>query len=274
MKRMTDGTVLNNGVTIPWLGFGTWKATGEQVLESVTTALAAGYRSIDTAAIYGNEAEVGQAIKSSGVPREELFVTTKLWNEHQGYDSTLRAFEESRKKLGLDVIDLYLIHWPGTNKYKDTWKAFERLYEEGSVRAIGVSNFQIRHLEDLLQNSSVVPVINQVELHPRLVQKELHDFCLKHRIQLEAWSPLMQGQLTQEPVIAAIASKYGKSSAQVILRWDIQKGIVTIPKSVTAERIRENADIFDFELTAEEIAQIDGLNQDKRVGPDPDQFVF
>ncbi|MDO7907543.1 aldo/keto reductase [Paenibacillus sp. JX-17] len=274
MKSITDGTKLNNGVVIPWLGYGTYKAKGTEVVEGVKAAIDAGYRSIDTAAIYGNEEEVGRAIRESGVKREDLFITTKLWNDRQGYDSALQTFEESRARLGLDVVDLYLIHWPGKDKYIETWKAFERLYEEGSVRAIGVSNFHVHHLQNLLGNSNVVPAVNQVELHPRLAQRELYEFCREQGIQLEAWSPLAQGQLLENEVIAGIASKYGKSPAQIILRWDIQKEIVTIPKSVTPARIRENADIFNFELTPAEIAQIDELNTNERVGTDPDQLLF
>lgn len=274
MSKITDTTTLNNGVRMPWFGFGTYKATGNEVYEAVKVAIDAGYRSIDTAAIYGNEEEVGQAIKDSGVAREELFITTKLWNDRQGYDSTLSAFEESRKRLGLDIIDLYLIHWPGKDKYKETWKAFERLYEEGSVRAIGVSNFHVHHLENLLKDSNIVPAANQVELHPCLTQRELYNYCRDKGIQIESWSPLMKGKLTDNADISEIASKYGKTSSQVILRWHIQQEIVTIPKSVTEARIRENADIFDFELTAEEISRIGALNRDERTGSNPDEFLF
>ncbi|QYK65687.1 aldo/keto reductase [Paenibacillus sp. S02] len=274
MGNIADTTVLNNGVQMPWLGFGTYKAEGNEVYEAVKTAIEVGYRHIDTAAIYGNEELVGRAIRDSGAARENLFVTTKLWNQDQGYDSTLRAFEESRKRLGLDIIDLYLIHWPGKDKYKETWKAFERLYEEGSVRAIGVSNFQVHHLEDLLKDSNMVPVINQVELHPRLTQQELHQYCREHQIQLESWSPLMKGKLTEQADIVEIAAKYGKTSSQVILRWHLDRGIVTIPKSVTAHRIRENADLFDFELTTEDIERINGLHLDERVGTHPDKLLF
>jgi diketogulonate reductase-like aldo/keto reductase len=259
---------------MPWFGFGTYKATGHEVYEAVKVAIDAGYRSIDTAAVYGNEEEVGQAIKDSGIAREELFITTKLWNDRQGYDSTLSTFEESRKRLGLDIIDLYLIHWPGKDKYKETWKAFERLYEEGSVRAIGVSNFHVHHLEDLLKDSNIVPAVNQVELHPCLTQRELYNYCRDKGIQIESWSPLMKGKLMDNADISEIASKYGKTSSQVILRWHIQQEIVTIPKSVTESRIRENADIFDFELTAEEISRISALNKNERTGSNPDEFLF
>jgi diketogulonate reductase-like aldo/keto reductase len=276
IKSITDTTVLNNGVKMPWLGLGVWKvAEGEEVERTVKAALHVGYRSIDTAAIYGNEEGVGRAIKESGVPREELFITTKVWNSAQGYDSTLNAFEESRRKLGLDYLDLYLVHWPVQGKYKDTWKALEKLYRDGVVKAIGVSNFHVHHLEDLLTEAEIVPAVNQVEYHPRLAQRELLQFCRDKGIQLEAWSPLMQGgELLTHPTILEIGRKYGKSAAQVILRWDLQNGVVTIPKSTNEARIAENADLFDFELSADDMAAIDALNEDRRVGPDPDNFDF
>ncbi|MVP01689.1 aldo/keto reductase [Paenibacillus lutrae] len=274
-KHLSDSTILNNDVRMPWFGLGVWKATeGGEVERAVRTAIELGYKSIDTAAVYGNEAGVGQAIKDSGVAREELFVTTKVWNSNQGYDTTLQAFEESRNKLGLDYIDLYLIHWPVKDKYKETWKALEKLYRDGSVRAIGVSNFQVHHLEDLMQGSEIVPAVNQVEYHPRLSQRPLHDFCRKNRIQLEAWSPLMQGQLLNNPLLIEIGEKHGKNPAQIILRWDLQNEVVTIPKSVTPERIAQNADVFDFELSSEDMERIHALNLDQRVGADPDNFNF
>jgi len=270
----TDGPTLNNGVTMPWLGLGVWKTKeGEEVIQSVKSAIAAGYRSIDTAAIYGNEEGVGQAIRESGVSRDELFITTKVWNDDQGYEQTLQAFETSRKKLGLDFLDLYLVHWPGKDKYLDTWKALIHLQKEGLVRSIGVSNFQIRHLQHIIEDTGVVPVVNQVELHPLLSQKELLSYARENGIVLEAWSPLMQGNLDQ-PKLVEIAEKYGKTVAQVILRWDIQNGVIVIPKSVKEHRIRENAGIFDFELSAEDMAVIDGLNQNKRFGSNPDEFLF
>jgi diketogulonate reductase-like aldo/keto reductase len=275
IKHISDQTVLNNGVKMPWLGLGVWKVEeGNEVITSVKSAIAAGYRSIDTAAAYGNEEGVGQAIRECGVPREELFITTKLWNKNQGYESTLKAFDESMKKLGLDYLDLYLIHWPVKDKYRDTWRAFNKLYEGGTVKAIGVSNFQIHHLNDILEDGDVVPAVNQVEYHPQLTQKPLLDFCKKQGIQLEAWSPLMQGKLLDQPDLMKIAEKHQKSVTQIILRWDLQNGVVTIPKSVKEHRIIENADIFDFELTTEDMASIDRLNQDQRVGPDPDNFNF
>lgn len=274
IQHITDCTVLNNGVRMPWLGLGVWQVEeGDQVIQSVRNALETGYRSIDTAAGYRNETGVGTAIKESGISREELFITTKLANQDQGYESTLRAFEDSRKKLGLEYVDLYLIHWPGKDKYKDTWRAFEKLHKDGYIRAIGVSNFKIHHLESLAQVSDTIPALNQVEFHPHLFQKELLDYCRQKGIQLEAWSPLMQGKLNQ-PGIVALADKYGKTPAQIILRWDLQHEIVTIPKSVHLERIQENADVFDFELSAEDMASIDVLNQNSRFGPDPDELLF
>ncbi|SEC24739.1 aldo/keto reductase [Paenibacillus sp. GP183] len=275
IKHISDQTVLNNGVKMPWFGLGVWRVEeGIEVITSVKSAIAAGYRSIDTAAAYRNEEGVGQAIRESGVPREELFITTKLWNKDQGYESTLKAFDDSMEKLGLDYLDLYLIHWPVKGKYRETWRAFNKLYEGGKIKAIGVSNFQIHHLNDILADSDVVPAVNQVEYHPRLTQKPLLDFCKKKGIQLEAWSPLMQGMLLDQPELMKIAEKHHKSVAQIILRWDLQNGVVTIPKSVKEHRIIENADVFDFELTAEDMASIDQLNQDQRVGPDPDNFNF
>lgn len=274
-KNLQDVTVLHNGVKMPWFGLGVFKVEdGDEVVNSVKWAIEAGYKSIDTAAAYKNEEGVGQALKESGVPREELFITTKVWNADQGYESTLNAFNESLTKLGLEYLDLYLVHWPVKGKYKETWKALETLYKEGKVKAIGVSNFQIHHLEDVIADAEVVPMVNQVEYHPRLTQKELQAFCKQHNIQLEAWSPLMQGKLLDDATLSEIAEKHGKSVAQVILRWDLQNEVVTIPKSVKEHRIYDNASIFDFELAQEEMERIDGLNRDERVGPDPDHFDF
>jgi methylglyoxal/glyoxal reductase len=273
-NSLKDTTTLHNGVKMPWMGLGVFKVEeGEEVVESVKAALKNGYISIDTAAIYGNEEGVGKAIKESGIPREDLFITTKLWNSEQGYEKTLKAFETSMKKLGLDYLDLYLIHWPGKDKYKDTWKAFEKLYKDGKIRAIGVSNFQVHHLEDLMSEAEVKPMVNQVEFHPHLTQKELLAFCKEQGIALEAWSPLKQGQLLDEPLLKEIAEKYNKSVAQVILRWDLQHGVITIPKSTKEHRIIENADVFDFELSQEEVEKIDSLNQDSRAGSHPDTLT-
>lgn len=275
MKHVQDTATLNNGVKMPWLGFGVFKVKdGDEVVNAVKTAIEAGYRSIDTAKIYNNESGVAQGIRESGIAREDLFITTKVWNSDQGYESTLAAFEESMQRLELEYLDLYLIHWPVKGKYKDTWRALEKLYKEGRVRAIGVSNFQTHHLEDLLMDATVKPAVNQVELHPLLTQKELRDYCSAHEIQIEAWSPIAKGNLMDHPLLLDIAAKYGTSPAQVILRWDLQNGIVTIPKSVTPERIHANTKLYDFELTTEEIEQIDALNENKRFGADPDNFDF
>ncbi|MFC4598652.1 aldo/keto reductase [Cohnella hongkongensis] len=278
-KHLQDTVTLNNGVRMPWFGLGVFKVKeGSEVIDSVKTAIRSGYRSIDTAAVYKNEEGVGQAIaeamRENSVPREELFVTSKVWNSDQGYSSTLDAFEVSLKKLGLDYLDLYLVHWPVKGKYKETWKALEHLYQSGKVRAIGVSNFHIHHLEDVLAEAKVVPAVNQVELHPYLTQVELREYNRSKGIQIEAWSPLAQGLVLKDPVIEALAAKYGKSAAQIVLRWNLQSGIVTIPKSIQPERIAANADVFDFELSAEDVASIDALNRNQRVGSDPDNFSF
>ncbi|GIQ68851.1 glyoxal reductase [Xylanibacillus composti] len=274
IQHIADTTELNNGVRMPWLGLGVFQVEeGEEVINSVRYALEAGYRSIDTAAGYRNEAGVGTAIKQSGIKREEIFVTTKLANSDQGYESTLQAFEESRRKLDLEYIDLYLIHWPGKDKYKDTWRAFEKLYKEGYIRAIGVSNFKEHHLESLKQDSDIIPAVNQVEFHPLLNQQKLLQYCKNEGIQLEAWTPIMKGKLDL-PVLTELAAKYNKTPAQIVLRWDLQHGIVTIPKSVRQARIQENADIFDFTLSEDDMSKIDQLNQDYRFGPDPDELLF
>lgn len=274
INSVKDTALLNNGVKMPWLGLGVWQVeNGNEVTSAVKMAIKAGYLSIDTAAAYGNEEGVGKGIKDSGVPRSDLFITTKVWNTNQGYESTLKAFEESRKKLGLDYLDLYLIHWPVKGKYTETWRAFEKLYGDGAVRAIGVSNFQEHHLLDIFEASKIIPMVNQVELHPLLSQKKLRDFCKKHKIQIEAWSPLMQGHF-DIPLLNELAGKYGKSAAQIILRWDLQNEIVTIPKSVHEARIAENSNVFDFELSDDDMASIDELNRDKRFGSDPDNFHF
>ncbi len=275
IRGLSDRAVLNNGVAMPWLGLGVYKTKeGEEVERAVRAALEAGYRSVDTAAMYQNETGVGRAVRESGVPREQVFLTTKVWNNDQGYDSTLKAFEESRRRLGVEYVDLYLIHWPVKGRYKETWRAMEKLYRDGWVRAIGVSNFQIHHLQDLMADAEIRPAVNQVEFHPRLTQKPLLSFCREHEIQLEAWSPLMRGHLFDEPTVRGLAEKYGKTPAQIILRWDLEHQVVTIPKSVHPERIRDNAKVFDFELAPEDVAALDGLNRDQRVGPDPDNFHF
>ncbi|MFD8076305.1 aldo/keto reductase [Streptomyces sp. NPDC059718] len=274
MTTPTPDITLNNGVTMPQLGFGVFQVPDADTAAAVTSALESGYRSIDTAAIYGNEAGVGQALAASGIARDELFVTTKLWNGDQGYDSTLAAFDASLAKLGLDHVDLYLIHWPAPARdtYLDTWRAFEKIHAEGRARAIGVSNFQPAHLQRLIDNSDVVPAVNQVELHPQLQQAELRAFHARHGIATEAWSPLAQGAVLKDPVITGIAGRLGRTPAQVILRWHLQLGNVVIPKSVTPERIRENLDVFDFALSDADVAAITALDNGTRIGPDPDAF--
>ncbi|MFF2777534.1 aldo/keto reductase [Streptomyces sp. NPDC058052] len=265
---------LNNGVEIPQLGFGVFQVADDATTAAVTAALESGYRSIDTAAVYGNEAGVGRALGASGLAREDLFVTTKLWNADQGYDATLRAFDASLAKLGLDYVDLYLIHWPtpARDLYRDSWRALERLAGEGRIRAAGVSNFQPDHLRRLMDDATLVPAVNQVELHPALQQSELRAFHGEHRIATEAWSPLAQGAVLDDPALLAIAAAHGKSPAQVVIRWHLQLGNVVIPKSVTPARIRANIDVFDFVLTDEETAAIAGLDRGLRTGPHPDEL--
>ncbi len=271
--NLRSTATLNNGVNMPRVGFGVFQSKeGPEVEHAVRWALDAGYRHIDTASFYENESGVGKAIAESGVPREELFVTTKVWNSEQGYNETLKAFDRSRSKLRLDVVDLYLVHWPLKNSFKDTWKALEKLYADGKVRAIGVSNFLPHHLEDLMADFDVVPAVDQVEWHPFLFQKELYDFCKAKGIQQEAWSPLTRARFLDNPVITEIAGAHGKSPAQVLLRWDLQHEVVTIPKSVHKERIIENSQIFDFELSSGEMARLDALDSNTRIGPHPDSM--
>ncbi|MFC8225269.1 aldo/keto reductase [Streptomyces sp. NPDC057287] len=263
---------LNNGVTIPQLGFGVFQVPDDETTAAVTAALEAGYRSIDTAAVYGNEAGVGRALAESGLAREELFVTTKLWNADQGYDATLAAFTASLAALGLDHVDLYLIHWPtpARDLYTDTWRALEKLLADGRIRAAGVSNFQPAHLRRLREESSLVPAVNQIELHPALQQSELRAAHAEHGIATEAWSPLAQGALLDDQLLVSLAERHGKTPAQVVLRWHLQLGNVVIPKSVTPARIRQNIDVFDFELSTADMDAIAGLDRGMRTGPDPD----
>src|SRR6478672_7599466 len=266
---------LDDGVEIPQLGFGVFQVPPDDTQGVVEEALAAGYRHIDTAAAYRNERGVGAAISASGLPREEVFVTTKLWNEQQGFDSALEAFEKSLGRLGMDHVDLYLIHWPAPTqgRFVETWKAFERIRDEGGARTIGVSNFRIEDLERLERETDTVPTVNQVELHPRFHQTELRAWHEEHGVATEAWSPLGQGALLGEPAIVEIAERHGRTPAQAILRWHLQLGNIVIPKSATPERIRENIDVFDFELGEAEMAAIGELDTGKRFGPDPASFV-
>ncbi|MCY8938023.1 aldo/keto reductase [Peribacillus frigoritolerans] len=275
ISNIGETITLHNGVKMPQLGFGVFKVkNGNETVESVKKAVEVGYRAIDTAAIYENEEGVGQAIRECGVPREELFITSKVWNTEQGYDTTLKAFEDSLKRLGLEYLDLYLIHWPGKDKYLETWRALEKLYKDGKVKSIGVSNFHIHHLENLLANSEVKPVVNQIELHPLLTQVEIRDYCAKHEIKVESWSPLGRGNLLEEPTINHISKKHGKSPAQVLIRWHLQHDLVVIPKSITPSRIKENAQVFDFSLSLNEMNQIDALNKNERFGSNPDELLF
>jgi diketogulonate reductase-like aldo/keto reductase len=267
---------LNDGNAMPQLGYGVWRVSNEEASTAIGEAIKAGYRSIDTAAIYGNEEGVGAAIKAAPVSRDELFITTKVWNDRHGYDNTLRAFDESLARLQLDNVDLYLIHWPvaGSEAYLDTWRALIKLKQDGRVKSIGVSNFMVQHLQRLIDESGVTPSVNQIELHPRLQQKELRAFHAKNGIATESWSPLGQGTLIENDDLAALARKHGKTPAQIILRWHIENGLIAIPKSVTPSRIRENADIFGFKLDAEDIRVIEGLDDASgRVGPDPAVFA-
>lgn len=278
MKNISDingSFKLHNGVEMPYLGLGTYQSDNDQeVIDAVANALQLGYRHIDTASIYGNEEGVGRGIQKSGVERSEIFLVSKVWNTDQGYESTLKAFEESLKRLDTDYLDLYLIHWPVGNKYKDTWRALEKLYKEKRIRAIGVSNFMQHHLEDLLIDAEVVPMVNQMEFHPYVVQQGLIDFCVSKGIQYESWSPFMQGKVFGLDICKELSAKYDKSVAQVILRYNLQKGIVAIPKSAKKDRIISNANIFDFELSAQDIAFLDGLDRGERIGPDPNNFDF
>lgn len=263
---------LNDGRSIPQLGLGVYKVPDADAAELVRLALEAGYRHVDTATLYHNERGVGEGVRASGLAREDVFVTTKVWNDDQGYDATLRAFDESAKKLDLDYVDLYLIHWPVPSKdrYVDTWKALERLQSEGRVRSIGVSNFKEHHLERILAEGEVVPAVNQVELHPWLPQREVREFDAAHGILTEAWSPLARGRVLGNPTLDALAEKHGKAPAQIVLRWHLELGNVVIPKSVNPERVRENFDVFDFALDTDDLAAIAHLESGERTGMDPD----
>lgn len=278
IQSLTDTITLNNGTKIPGLGLGVFQIPDAETAQVVKDGIINGYRLIDTAQIYGNESGTGEGIRqglaATGLTREALFVTSKVWNAHLTYDQTITAFEDSLARLGLDYLDLYLIHWPGADAFKESWQAMEDLYKAGKIKAIGVSNFQIHHLEALLSYATVVPVLNQIELHPKLSQTELRAFGKQHDIKIQAWSPLMQGQLLTHPEILAIADKYNKSAAQIILRWDIQQDILLVVKSVHADRMSSNSDVFDFKLEQEDMERLNALNESLRVGPDPDSFDF
>ncbi|GAB2889304.1 aldo/keto reductase [Paralcaligenes sp. KSB-10] len=275
MSNTQNIVKFHDGNSAPQLGLGVWQINTEITASVVDTAIKEGYRLIDTAAIYGNEAGVGQGIANSGVARDELFITTKLWNEHHDYDSAMSAFDESMKRLGLDYVDLYLIHWPvpETNLYVKAWEAMIQLHDEGRIKSIGVSNFNIEHLQRLLDKTGVLPVVNQIELHPRFQQAELRDFHADHDIVTEAWSPLGRGALWEDPTLTGIALRHGRSVAQVMIRWHIQLGNMVIPKSITPSRIRENFHVYDFMLDDADMAAIAGLDSpDGRSGPNPATF--
>ncbi|MCG2460927.1 aldo/keto reductase [Flavobacteriaceae bacterium F89] len=278
MHKISDikGTfTLRNGVDMPYLGLGVFQSKdGFEVANAVKWALETGYRHIDTASVYNNEKGVGRGIRESEVNRKDVFLVSKVWNSDQGYESTLKAFDASLRRLQTDYLDLYLVHWPVLGKYKETWRALEYLYNEGRVRAIGVSNFLKHHLQDLIPDSNIVPMVNQMEFHPYLVQQELIDFCSENTIQYEAWSPLMQGNIFDLEPIRNLAKQYKKTVAQIVLRWDLQHGVVTIPKSVRRDRIIANADIFDFELSQKDMVLLKGMDRGKRFGADPDNFNF
>lgn len=269
-----DGKVtLSNGVDMPQLGLGVYKMTdSEETIRAISYALEVGYKAIDTAAIYENEKETGEAIRQSGIPREQLFITSKVWNTDQGYDTTLKAFEASLERLGMDYLDLYLTHWPVAETFVDTYRAIERLYEEKLIRATGVSNHHIHHLEKIFNVANLKPMVNQIELHPRLTQESLRNFCNEHGIVVTSWSPLARGGLMEESTLEQIGLKYGKTPAQVIIRWHLQHGLVAIPKSVTPARILSNIDVKDFELTPEDMMKIDALNRDERTGTNPEKY--
>ena len=263
---------LNGGVEIPVLGLGVFRSPpGRKTQQAVLEALAVGYRHVDTAHIYGNERDVGEAIRRSEIPRSEVCVTSKLWNTDHGYDRTLRAFDKTLGELGFEHLDLYLVHWPVQSLRKETWRAMETLQREGKCRAIGVSNYTVRHLTELLASGQIAPAVNQVELHPFLYQRELISFCEQNRIAVEAYSPLAKAQRMGDPTLRAVAQKYGKTPAQVMIRWALQHGLVVIPKSVRKERIRENANVFDFQLSADEMERLNALNEDLRTAWDPSQ---
>lgn len=279
MKKLTDRFTLNNNYSIPCIGYGTWQVSdGDAAIEAIHKAVKNGYRHIDTAAFYGNEVGIGSAIKSCGVPREELFITSKVWKTDCGYEKTCQAFEQTMKNLGLAYLDLYLIHWPNVQGTKEewekmnqsTWRALEKFYEEGRIKAIGVSNFKPHHLESLMKEATIKPMVNQIEFHPGFMQQETLEYCKKNNILVEAWSPLGKGRVLQDPTLQAIAAKYHKSTAQLCVRWCLQNGVLPLPKSVTEARIIENSNVFDFELSTEEMQVINGMPIFGESGEDPD----
>ncbi len=265
---------LANNIKIPAIGFGTWEIEPDTATESVVQALKAGYRLVDTAKVYGNEKQVGEGIRASGLNREDIFVTTKLWNEDQGYDSTRHAFDTSLQQLGIDYLDLYLIHWPATSRRTLSWRAMVDMYKEGRIRSIGVSNYTIRHIEELKKESDVLPMVNQVEFHPFLYdqQKELLNYCYDHKIIVEAYSPLSRGVNMKHDVVMALAKKYQVSAAQVLLRWCIQHGTVPLPRSTSPDHIKENLDVFSFELGAEDMNLLNNISDGSRVTWDPEEM--
>ena len=273
MTTVPDIT-LNNGVRIPQLGFGVFQIEPDQTREAVATALEIGYRHIDTAEMYGNERGVGEAIRGSGLQRDEVFVTSKLSNDNHAYDDALQAFEETLARVDIDYLDLFIIHWPlpAVGDFLQTWRALEEMARSGRVRAVGVSNFQVAHLERVLANTDTVPAVNQIEVHPYLTNEAVRTFCVEHQIAVEAYSPIAQGQVLEDPAITAIAEQVGKSAAQVTLRWHLQRGDIIFPKSVTRERVEANFDLFDFALDDDQLAAISALNRDERTGQDPDTF--
>ena len=275
VKSLADRVRMNNGVEIPQVGLGVWRANeGAETRDAVRWALEIGYRSIDTASLYANERSVGEGFRDSGLKREDVFITTKVWNDQQGYEKTLAAFDNSLRELQLDYVDMYLLHFPVPGLYLDSWRALEKLYGEGRVKAIGVSNFHPYHLDNLLSHCTVKPMVNQIELHPYLTQKGNLQHNPARDILVEAWAPIAKGRVLGEPVITRLAEKYGKTPAQIVLRWELQLGIIIIPKSVHRERIEENSKIFDFELTPEEMLDIDGLDRNGRIGVDPDKVEY
>jgi diketogulonate reductase-like aldo/keto reductase len=275
INSINERTLLNNGTFMPWLGLGLYKMTDAQEIDrAVKTALEVGYRAFDTATFYRNERFIGKALRQSGIPRDEIFLTSKVWNDAQREKRTLAVFNESLEDLGTDYVDLYLIHWPVRGYFKGTWQVLEKLYGEGRTRAIGTSNFHVHHLQDLMADSQVLPAVDQVEFHPYLYQSDLLEFCRSKNIQLEAWGPLMKGNITAKQPIAVLAEKYKRTPAQIALRWDLQHEVVVIPKSSRPERILENSQIFDFELSPEDMSLLDGLNEGLHLGPNPDTFNF